>query len=136
MKKTRFTFIYIVAALIVTVSMASRIDQDDWKVPPAAAKMKNPTDPNDADNKAVGKNLFMQHCKSCHGKMGKGDGPKAAELDTPTGDFTTAKFQAQSDGTLFFKTKEGNGDMPAFGKKIQSDEDIWIIINYLRTLKG
>ena len=136
MKKSRFKFLYIIAAMLIFVNLASIADQEEWNVPPAAAKMKNPTDPNDADNKMVGKNLFMQHCKSCHGKEGKGDGPKAAELDTPTGDFSTAKFQGQSDGSLFFKTKEGRDEMPGFGKKIPNDEDIWLIVNYLRTLKG
>jgi len=51
--------------------------------------------------------------KSCHGAKGLGDGPKSKELDTPTGDFST-DLKAQTDGDLFYKTKEGRDDMPSF----------------------
>jgi mono/diheme cytochrome c family protein len=98
------------------------IPADDWVVPAKYKSMINPTDLNDAEGKSVGKSLYMKHCKSCHGKTGLGDGPKAEELDTPSGDFTTTEFQAYSDGSLFYKTKEGRDDMPGFGKKIADGE--------------
>jgi mono/diheme cytochrome c family protein len=77
----------------------------------------------------------VQHCQSCHGKKGKGDGPKAAQLDTECGNFTTAEFQKQPDGSLFYKTSEGRKDMPSYKKKIPDANDIWAVVNYLRTLK-
>ena len=123
----------VVTAFIYSFTPAS--DQDEWVVPAKYASMANPTDASDAEDMAVGKNLYMQHCKSCHGKEGLGDGPKSAELDTPSGDFSTSEFQAQPDGALFYKTKEGRDDMPSFAKKISDDEDIWMVVNYLRTLE-
>ena len=103
-----------------------------WEVPATAKKMKNPTKAN-ADNLAVGKMLYNKHCKSCHGTKGKGDGTKAKELDTPCGDFTASAFTAQTDGEIFYKSKEGRDDMPSFKKKIPNDEDMWFIVNYIRT---
>jgi mono/diheme cytochrome c family protein len=44
--------------------------------------------------------------------------------------------QKQSDGSLFYKISEGREDMPSFKKKIPDEEDIWSIVNYLRTLKS
>jgi mono/diheme cytochrome c family protein len=96
--------------------------------------MANPVK-SDASSIANGKTLFTQHCQSCHGKKGKGDGPKAAQLDTECGDFTTADFQKQSDGAIFYKTSEGRKDMPSFKKKIPEQDDIWAVVNYVRTLK-
>jgi mono/diheme cytochrome c family protein len=37
-----------------------------------------------------GRDLFQQHCKSCHGAEGRGDGPAGASLRPPPRDFTQA----------------------------------------------
>lgn len=110
---------------------------DKWVIPESAKNVKNPTDKADEENLAVGKSLYAKYCKSCHGKEGYGDGPKAKELEgkDQMGDFSTAEFQSQTDGTLFYKITKGKDDMPAFNKKIPDAEDRWLIVNYLRTLK-
>jgi hypothetical protein len=64
-----------------------------------------------------------------------GDGSKAAQLKTKCGDFSSTEFQSQSDGAIFFKASEGRDDMPSFKKKIPVQEDVWSIVNYMRTLK-
>jgi len=112
----------------------STLITSDWEVPGKYKKMEN-TAEFDSEGKAVAKQLYSKHCKSCHGKTGLGDGSKAAELDTPSGDFSTAEFQSQSDGELFYKTTFGRDDMPAYEKKIPSDEDRWLLVHYMRTLK-
>lgn len=110
------------------------IDQKPWPVPDAAKNRVNPIK-SDATSIASGKELYTQHCKSCHGTKGKGDGPKAAQLDTESGDFTSATFKAQTDGALFYKTSEGRKDMPSFKKKIPEADDNWAVVNYIRTFK-
>ena len=105
-----------------------------WPVPDAAKNKVNPVK-GDAAATAKGKELYNQHCKSCHGTKGKGDGPKASQLDTECGDFTKATFQAQTDGALFYKTSEGRKDMPSFKKKIPDAEELGSVVNYMRTLK-
>lgn len=128
--------ILIFVGLLAFAFYAFRPDyQDTWTVPKEYQDMKNPTDKADKENMAIGKSLYAKHCKSCHGNEGYGDGPKAADLSGDLGDFSTAKFQAQSDGALFYKTTVGRDDMPEFKKKIPEDEDRWLIINYIRTLK-
>ena len=108
---------------------------DDWKVPAKFQNMKNPTDKADKENLNIGKSLYMKHCKSCHGKTGLGDGTKADELDTPCGDFS-ADLNGQTDGALFYKIKTGKDEMPSFEKKKSDDEDIWLLVNIIRTIKG
>ncbi|TXG36765.1 c-type cytochrome [Seonamhaeicola maritimus] len=106
--------------------------QDEWKVPAKYEKMKNPTDPS--VDLAIGKTLYNKHCKSCHGKTGLGDGPKADEVDGDLGDFSTGEFQSQSDGAIFYKSYIGRDDMPNYEKKIPDEEDVWLIVNYVRTM--
>jgi len=104
-----------------------------WNVPAAEAAKANPQKgPESISN---GKALFEKHCASCHGKGGLGDGKKASELKTDPGDFSKAEFQSQPDGSLFFKTSEGRDDMPSFKKKITEPNDIWDVVNFMRTLK-
>lgn len=119
-------------ALIMSFTFHSK--QDPWPVPDKNAKMANPVKA-DATSKSEGKSLWSKHCQSCHGKMGKGDGSKAAGLKTKPGDFTSAAFKAQSDGALFYKTQTGRKDMPSFKKKIPDADEIWSIVNYMRTFK-
>jgi len=107
--------------------------QDEWVVPAKYENMKNPIDAG--TDKAIGKSLYSKHCKSCHGKEGYGDGPKAAEQEGDLGDFSTAEFQKQSDGALFYKSYIGRDDMPNFEKKMPDVEDVWLIVNYMRTLE-
>lgn len=106
---------------------------DEWVVPEKYKTMKNPMEAN-GESLDIGKTIYAKHCKSCHGKYGEGDGSKAAELDTPVGDFTDGSLDDQTDGALFYKTLEGRDDMPAFKKKIEYEEDIWHVINYIRQL--
>ena len=132
--KKQVIILSMVALAFVITSFVTRKYNDPWPVPDKFAKMPNPVK-SDEVSIAAGKALFIQHCQSCHGKKGKGDGPKAAQLDTECGDFTKADFQKQSDGSIYYKTFEGRKDMPSYKKKIPEANDIWSIVNYVRTLK-
>jgi mono/diheme cytochrome c family protein len=105
-----------------------------WPVPDNYKTMKNPVASN-AESIADGKELWGQHCKSCHGAKGMGDGPKASQLKTEPGDFSKADVQAQSDGSIFYKSSEGRDDMPSFKKKIPDADDRWSLVNYIRAFK-
>lgn len=129
--KTKYILSFV-GILSLTLYSFTSVFQDEWVVPEKYVNMKNPTDPK-AD-RAIGKALYDKHCKSCHGKEGYGDGPKAAEMTGDLGDFSSADFQAQTDGELFYKTSFGRDDMPEYTKKMPDDEDRWLIVNYMRTL--
>ena len=120
------------AALIMSFTFHSK--QDPWVVPEKNVKMANPLK-GDASSVSAGKSLWAKHCQSCHGKQGKGDGSKAATLKTKPGDFTSAAFKGQSDGAIFYKSSEGRKDMPSFKKKIPDHDDVWSLVNYMRTFK-
>jgi len=105
-----------------------------WLVPDADKNKVNPIKA-DASSISDGKILWAKHCQSCHGKTGKGDGTKAAQLKTEPGDFTLAATQSQTDGSLFYKISKGRDDMPEFKKKIPENDDIWSLVNFIRTMK-
>lgn len=130
---SKFSFFLAVAALALTFS-AFKQGAKPWPVPDKFEKMSSPIK-SDASSLKEGKELWAKHCQSCHGKNGLGDGSKAAQLKTEPGDFSVAAFQKLSNGNLFYKISEGRSDMPSFKKKVDSDEDIWNLINYIRTFK-
>ena len=135
LKKIEFLFISIlfIGGGFILLSMINDI-QDDWPVPAKYKSMENLyAGKKDVDK--IGKDLYNQHCKSCHGKEGYGDGNKADELDTEMREFTIKAVQSQTDGELYYKAIIGRDEMPNFEKKIPSKEDRWLLINYLRTLE-
>jgi mono/diheme cytochrome c family protein len=130
--KTIKTIFFIGIVSFIFYSFTT-IVQEEWVVPEKYENMKNPTDP--AVDMAIGKSLYSKHCKSCHGAEGYGDGTKADEVEGDLGDFSSAEFQSQTDGALFYKTTFGFEDMPEYTKKMPDDEDRWLIVNYMRKLK-
>ena len=135
MKKQLFKLVILIIGSWILLSMTYNDTQqkEPWDAPAKYQKMKNPY-LNVSDDERIGRILYSKHCKSCHGTKGKGDGTKAAEVDTPIGDFTDASFKEQTDGSLYYKTFFGRDDMPSFNKKITEEEDKWLIVNYIRTL--
>lgn len=108
-------------------------EQEDWVVPDEYVNLENEYPGGDEDD--IGKDLYMKHCKSCHGKEGYGDGNKAGELETEMRDLTWEEVQEQTDGELYYKSIIGRDEMPNYEKKIPDEEDRWLLINYLRTLE-
>ncbi len=136
MKKTR---LLLVATIVITglFLMSWMIPQEQkkgepWEIPSKYKKMENPYK-DDASLNKVGKMLYAKHCKSCHGSKGLGDGPKAKQLETFPGDFSTAEFQEQPEGVLWYMTYIGRDEMPGFEKKIPDEEDQWAVVNYMHT---
>ena len=130
MKTIKFlTFIGIICIGLLSFN---KLVQEEWKVPAKYEKMTNPEEASKS-NVAIGKSMYSKHCKSCHGKEGFGDGPKADEVEGELGDFSSEEYQAQSDGALFYKSYIGRDDMPSFEKKM-SEEDMWLTVHYMRTM--
>jgi mono/diheme cytochrome c family protein len=135
--KTKFllTTVLVFAGVLIFSIITGFQAKKPWVVPDKYVKMKNPVASN-AESLKNGKELWIKNCQSCHGKTGHGDGTKAAQLKTEPGNFSLPETQKQPDGSLFYKISEGREDMPSFKKKIPDEEDIWSIVNYVRTLKS
>ena len=137
--KTKSLIFFAVSLLIAVAFLSnnafSQKKPAPWVIPAKYKTMKNPVKATNAEATANGKALFAKHCKSCHGSKGLGDGPKAAGLKTSSGDFSSAAFQSQTDGELYYETAIGRDEMPGYEKKIPDADDIWAVVNFMRTLK-
>ncbi len=83
----------------------------------------------------LGQRLYQRSCLKCHGVYGKGDTEMREFLPTHPSDLTNEQWTyGEKDGEIFLVIKNGTQyDMPAFAEEL-SDERIWHIVNYLRTL--
>jgi mono/diheme cytochrome c family protein len=137
MKTTQKIATLMVAAVIAVVLLfgnavqAQQAKAKAWPVPDKDKAMKAPA----KADVATGKELWAKHCKSCHGSKGLGDGPKGASLKTFAGDFSSAAFQAGTDGEIFYRTSKGRDEMPAYEKKIPEANDRWALVAFMRTMK-
>ena len=104
----------------------------EYKIPPEAAAKANPVKPT-ADSLAKGKKLYGYDCAMCHGKNGDGKGDMASDIKNVT-DFTNPDaLKNRTDGELFYITRNGKGDdLPPEGDRAK-DEDIWNMVNYIRS---
>jgi mono/diheme cytochrome c family protein len=84
----------------------------------------------------AGAAAFKKYCAFCHGIDAKGNGPLAPKDSNPP-DLTDAMWVfGSTDGEIYSVIANGagpNSKMVGFKKKMP-DQDLWNIINYLRSL--
>ncbi len=121
------------AALIFAGALGAQQTQAPAdKVPPEAAQKPNPVKPT-AESHARGKKLYAVDCALCHGEKGDGKGDMASDIKNIT-DFTNPDVQKNStDGEWFYIIRKGRGDMPGEDSGRAKDDDVWSIVNYVRT---
>jgi mono/diheme cytochrome c family protein len=128
--------IVFAALAFVTLNLAmTQKAAEPWVIPAKYKAMKSTIKAGDPTINTIGKELYNQHCKSCHGTKGLGDGPKAKNLKTSTGDFSSKAFQDQADGEIYYQSFVGRDEMPNFEKKIADEGDRWAVVYYMRAMK-
>lgn len=81
-----------------------------------------------------GKSLFEEHCTTCHGLNGNGQGPAAHGIMTfPRQLWVWNNAPASADDYLYWFITNGRNEMPPWGV-ILSENDRWDVINYIKTL--
>ena len=100
---------------------------------PEAQAIENPLE-STADSRRIGRQRYVFMCRECHGNSGRGDGDMSHAGGVPS-DFTDDVWQhGESDGELFAVIKDGvTADMQSYANRL-SDDDIWHVVNYLRSL--
>ena len=134
--KTNFQMILKLKTLIILMifcySTHSYSQSEDWVAP---AKIANRPSPyvNDVTAIKKGKKIYEKLCTTCHGNLGKGDGPTAKTLDPKPADHTSEGVQNQGDGAIYWKLSTGRGVMPAF-QELLSKTERWQLVAYIKTL--
>jgi len=126
----------VVVAVTAGMILADRTDDEsaNWKAPTREAAKKNPI-PVDEKSLARGKSVYSHNCFVCHGRAGRGDGPKAFDLEPKPRDLSSPEVAGQADGALYWKISEGRRPMPSF-RDLLSDEDRWYVVNYIHTFRS
>jgi putative copper resistance protein D len=96
---------------------------------------RRPSTAYTATSVAAGHALYREHCASCHGVSGGGDGPAARGLPRPPADLRARHTADHTAGDLFWWLTHGipKGGMPAFGDRL-SEEQRWDLVNLVRAI--
>ncbi len=98
----------------------------------AARKLKSPV-PFSKTSIARGKTLYTRACTECHGA----DGKSQVDVIANATDLTNPKAwrSGTSEGEIYRSIRDGAGEaMPPFAEKVPKEEDLWNLVNYLRSL--
>lgn len=106
--------------------------QEPWRAPASADTLVNPfyIEPLTLPQ---GQEIYTIYCAPCHGSQGKADGLATHNLRVKPLNFQDKKVSDQSNGALFWKIREGRGEMPAF-KDLLSEEQKWQLVEYVRDI--
>ncbi len=108
-----------------------------WIVSRRARGPLPPEPPNDATGQATGGMIYRGECAQCHGLDGRKPSDIGRWMYPRTLDLASLEVQQWSDRELFWIIKNGIrlSGMPGFGK-IHSDEQIWHLAHYIRSLSA
>ena len=98
-----------------------------------AQALENPIEAT-RESLVAGRQRYVFLCRQCHGNRGAGDGDMSHAGGIPS-DFTDDVWtHGASDGEIFTVIKEGvTADMQGYGNQLR-DEDIWNLVNYVKSL--
>ena len=99
-----------------------------------AIPARNPIPPT-SESVRIGQTLYADNCLTCHGETGLGDGPASVGLQPPPANLII-HVPLHPDRAIFEFISEGvPGTSMAPQRDTLSNEDIWHIVNYIRTLE-
>ena len=128
-------FVVFMLAAFVLVACGGGGAEPVATLVPVPAEFAGKTNPLGSDAATTGADVFKTNCATCHGDTGHGDGPAGAALDPAPKNL--AEFQTQAgDDYLFWRIttgKEGTSMVP--WKGVLTDEQIWQVVSFIRTLK-
>jgi len=139
MKLWQITTLACAVALVAAQpALAAERDPIPARAPASAKADKNPI-PSTPASIALGQELFQEiGCNGCHGDEGTGDGPASAGLEPSPRNFTNAKWQeARTDGEIKYTIFNGSDGTAMIANQAMFDDpnDVWNVINYIRSLK-
>lgn len=126
--------IVILSALMLTAcgASATKAVETPASVP---TEFAGTTNPFGAEAAAQGAEIFRANCELCHGAQGHGDGIAGQSLEPRPKNLATLQATV-GDDFLFWRIHEGKpGTAMVAWNGILTDEQIWQIVSFIRTLK-
>ncbi|WP_321805733.1 cytochrome c [Burkholderia sp. BCC1993] len=112
-----------------------------WLAPAVPTSFQRSPDAFSVANLMRGAHLYAQHCATCHGADGRGEGPLAASLAHWPPTFAGALLARRLDGELYWRMRHGTRDargaasMPGFAATL-GPADTWAVLDYLKALSA
>lgn len=133
--KKALLILFILTALVLTACANNERTESATGLAPVPSEYSGKTNPLGPEAASVGADLFQANCAACHGPQGHGDGPAGAALDPAPKNLPELSATA-TDDYLFWRISTGREgtSMPGW-KGILTEEQIWQIISFIRTLK-
>jgi high-affinity iron transporter len=132
-----FLFIHLALAALALAACGSRgsANASISTLASVPSDFAGQTNPLGMDAAAAGALVFKTNCEACHGPEGHGDGPAGAALDPAPKNLVELQIKA-GDDYLYWRISTGKeGTAMVAWKGVLTDEQIWQVIAFLRTLK-
>ena len=134
----RVLFIIVILGVPMLMACGASTTEAVETPAPVPAEFAGATNPFGADSAtaaSAGAELFKANCELCHGAEGHGDGIAGQSLEPRPKNL--ANLQAiVGDDFLFWRVHEGKaGTAMVAWKGILTDEQIWQLVSFIRTLK-
>ncbi|SRR6266496_5079775 len=136
-KMKRIVFLVVGILLLTACGTSSSSSNSDSNAPLATvpAKYAGKTNPYGVEMAPEGDKLFQTNCQMCHGAQGHGDGP-AGESLAPRPKNLSAFQKTVDDDYLLWRISEGKpGTSMVAWQGILTEDQIWKIVSFIRTLK-
>lgn len=134
----RFVLLVVVNIILLTACGASSNSSNSHSNEAPAtvpAEYSGKQNPYGAEMAPEGDTFFQANCQMCHGAQGRGDGPAGASL-VPKPKNLAAFQNSVGDDYLFWRISEGKpGTFMLAWKGSLTEDQIWKIVSFIRTLK-
>ena len=135
MKKTLSAVLILAAFILAACGGGSGRTEAVGTPAPVPAEFAGQTNPLGADAAVAGAETFKNNCATCHGEQGHGDGPAGAALNPAPRNLSTLAAIV-GDDYLFWRVSTGKAGTSMIGwKGVLTDEQIWQVVSFIRTLK-
>lgn len=133
----KLTFLLLAGLLLLAAcgTSSGSSDESGDALPTVPAEFAGKTNPLGAEAAPEGSEIFQTNCAMCHGPQGHGDGPAGASLD-PRPKNLGALQKSVADDYLYWRIHDGKpGTSMVAWKGILSEEQIWQVVSFIRTLE-
>jgi mono/diheme cytochrome c family protein len=135
----RIVFLTVISTLMLAACggnvSSPNPNNDDATLAPVPTEYAALRNPLGTDAAARGAEIFKTNCEMCHGTQGHGDGPAGQALEPRPRNLAELQPKA-GDDFLFWRISEGKpGTSMVAWKGILTEEQIWQVISFIRTLK-
>jgi len=131
----KFLLLTVVFVAVLSLAACKGSSAAPTPFPSVPAEWAGKTNPLGADAAAAGKDVFTVYCESCHGATGVGDGSAGAALDPKPANLITFVPQVGDDYLNWRISTGKEGTSMVAWKGVLTEEEIWQVVAYIRTLK-